>query len=32
MKRKINFLDLGNQPLANYYLKKEQIKNKEKKI
>ena len=31
MKRKINFLDLGNQPLANYYLKKEQIKNKEKK-
>ena len=31
MKRKINFLDLGNQPLANYYLKKKQIKNKEKK-
>ena len=31
MKKKINFLDLGNQPLANYYLKKEQIKNKEKK-
>ena len=31
MKRKINFLDLGNQPLANYYLKKEQIKKKEKK-
>ena len=31
MKKKINFLDLGNQPLANYYLKKKQIKNKEKK-
>ena len=31
MKKKINFLDLGNQPLANYYLKKEQIKKKEKK-
>ena len=31
MKRKINFLDLGNQPLANYYLKKKKKKNKEKK-
>ena len=31
MKRKINFLNLGEQPLANYYLKKSQIKDKEKK-
>ena len=31
MKNKINFLNLGEQPLANYYLKKEQIKKKEKK-
>lgn len=31
MKKKINFLNLGEQPLANYYLKKEQIKKKEKK-
>ena len=31
MKKIIDFLNLGNQPLANYYLKKEQIKNKEKK-
>ena len=31
MKRKINFLDLGLQPLANYYLKKSQINKKEKK-
>jgi methylation protein EvaC len=31
MKRKIDFLDLGLQPLANYYLKKSQINKKEKK-
>ena len=31
MKKKINFLNLGEQPLANYYLKKGQIKKKEKK-
>jgi len=31
MKKIIDFLNLGDQPLANYYLKKEQIKNKEKK-
>ena len=31
MKRKVNFLDLGEQPLANYYLKKSQINDKEKK-
>jgi len=31
MKNKIEFLDLGQQPLANYYLTKSQIKNKERK-
>ncbi len=31
MKNKINFLDLGFQPLANNYLKKTQLKKKEKK-
>ena len=31
MKNKIDFLDLGQQPLANYYLTKSQIKNKERK-
>ena len=31
MKRKIDFLDLGLQPLANYYLKISQINKKEKK-
>ena len=31
MKKIIDFLNLGDQPLANYYLKKGQIKNKEKK-
>ncbi len=30
MKKKIDFLDLGQQPLANYYLRKNQIKNKER--
>ena len=27
MSKKIEFLDLGQQPLANYYLNKSQIKN-----
>ena len=31
MKRKIDFLDLGKQPLANYYLKIKQIKSRERK-
>jgi len=31
MKNKIEFLDLGQQPFANYYLTKSQIKNKERK-
>jgi methylation protein EvaC len=31
MKKIIDFLNLGNQPLANYYLKKKHVKNKEKK-
>ncbi len=31
MNKKINFLDLGLQPLANNYLKKNQLNNKEKK-
>ena len=31
MKKKINFLDLGFQPLANNYLKKNQLNKKEKK-
>ena len=31
MNKKIEFLDLGQQPLANYYLDKSQIKKKEKK-
>ena len=31
MKKKIDFLDLGWQPLANYYIKKNHIKKKEKK-
>ena len=31
MKKKLDFLDLGQQPLANYYLDKKQIKKKEKK-
>ena len=31
MKKKIEFLDLGQQPLANYYLNKSQIKKKERK-
>ena len=31
MKNKINFLDLGFQPLANNYLKKNQLNKKEKK-
>ena len=31
MKKKLDFLDLGQQPLANYYLEKKQIKKKEKK-
>ena len=31
MKNKINFLDLGFQPLANNYLKKTQLNKKEKK-
>ena len=31
MKRKIDFLDLGEQPLANYYLKRKQIKSRERK-
>ena len=31
MKKKIDFLDLGLQPLANYYLNKNQINKKEKK-
>ena len=31
MKRKIDFLDLGEQPLANYYLKRKQIKRRERK-
>lgn len=31
MTKKIDFLDLGQQPLANYYLNKSQIKKKEKK-
>jgi len=30
-KKKIEFLDLGQQPLANYYLNKNQIQKKEKK-
>ena len=31
MKKKIEFLDLGQQPLANYYLDKNQINKKERK-
>ena len=31
MKKKIEFLDLGQQPLANYYLNKNQINKKERK-
>ena len=31
MRNKIEFLDLGFQPLANYYLKKDQIKYKQKR-
>ncbi len=31
MKKKIEFLDLGQQPLANYYLSKNQINKKERK-
>ena len=31
MKKKIEFLNLGDQPLANYYLTKKQIKKREKK-
>jgi len=31
MKNKIEFLDLGQQPLANYYLDKNQVKKKERK-
>ena len=31
MSKKIEFLDLGQQPLANYYLNKSQIKKKERK-
>tara|TARA_B110000027_G_C15884827_1_gene197078 strand:+ start:262 stop:552 length:291 start_codon:yes stop_codon:yes gene_type:complete len=31
MKKKIEFLDLGQQPLANYYLDKSQINKHEKK-
>ena len=31
MKKIINFLDLGLQPLANNYIKKNQLFNKEKK-
>ena len=31
MNKKVNFLDLGLQPLANNYLKKSQLNNKEKK-
>jgi methylation protein EvaC len=31
MSKKIEFLDLGQQPLANYYLNKSQIKKKEQK-
>ena len=31
MNKKVNFLDLGLQPLANNYLKKNQLNNKEKK-
>ena len=32
MKKKLDFLDLGQQPLANYYLDKKQIKKKRKEI
>jgi len=32
MKNKIDFLDLGSQPLANSYLKKDDFKKKRKKI
>ena len=31
MSKKIEFLDLGQQPLANYYLNESQIKKKERK-
>ncbi len=31
MKKKIEFLDLGQQPLANYYLNKNQVNKKERK-